>query len=53
MSGTTLNIQSFIGAIMAIGVGVANTILFVTFAEKSRLDGKVRCQGAIRSDKKK
>ncbi len=40
VTGTTLNVQSFIGAIMAIGVGVANTILVVTYAEKARLDGK-------------
>jgi multidrug efflux pump subunit AcrB len=33
---TTLNIQSFMGAIMAVGVAVANAILLVTFAEKSR-----------------
>ena len=34
ITGTTLNIQSFIGAIMAIGVAVANAILLVTFAER-------------------
>jgi multidrug efflux pump subunit AcrB len=33
---TTLNIQSFMGAIMAIGIAVANSILLVTFAERSR-----------------
>ncbi|HEX5104793.1 MAG TPA: efflux RND transporter permease subunit, partial [Pirellulaceae bacterium] len=33
---TTLNIQSFIGAIMAIGVAMANAILLVTFAEQRR-----------------
>jgi multidrug efflux pump subunit AcrB len=33
---TTLNIQSFIGAIMAVGVAMANAILLVTFAEKRR-----------------
>jgi len=33
---TTLNVQSFMGAIMAIGVAVANAILFVTFSEFSR-----------------
>jgi multidrug efflux pump subunit AcrB len=33
---TTLNIQSFMGGIMAIGVAVANAILLVTFAEASR-----------------
>jgi multidrug efflux pump subunit AcrB len=36
---TTLNVQSFMGAIMAIGVSVANAILLVTFAEKDRLSG--------------
>ncbi len=35
-TGTTLNIQSFNGAIMAIGVAVANAILLVTFAERNR-----------------
>jgi multidrug efflux pump subunit AcrB len=36
---TTLNIQSFMGAIMAIGVGTANAILLVTFAEERRRAG--------------
>jgi multidrug efflux pump subunit AcrB len=35
-TGTTLNIQSFMGAVMAVGVAVANAILLVTFAEKRR-----------------
>ena len=38
-TGTTLNVQSFMGAIMAIGVAVANAILLVTFAEQSRQQG--------------
>ena len=37
-TGTTLNIQSFMGAIMAVGVAVANAILLVTFAEYRRLE---------------
>jgi multidrug efflux pump subunit AcrB len=36
LTGTTLNIQSFNGAIMAIGVAMANGILLVTFAESQR-----------------
>ncbi|HWB09149.1 MAG TPA: efflux RND transporter permease subunit [Pirellulales bacterium] len=36
LTRTTLNIQSFIGAIMAIGVAMANGILLVTFAEQHR-----------------
>src|SRR5437763_10749598 len=35
-TGTTLNLQSFMGSIMAIGVAVANAILLVTFAEDYR-----------------
>jgi multidrug efflux pump subunit AcrB len=35
-TGMTLNIQSAMGAIMAVGVAVANAILLVTFAERSR-----------------
>jgi multidrug efflux pump subunit AcrB len=37
---TTLNIQSFMGAIMAIGIAVANSILLVTFAERLRHERK-------------
>jgi multidrug efflux pump subunit AcrB len=37
---TTLNIQSFMGSIMAVGVAVANAILLVTFAERYRQEGK-------------
>ncbi|HLY19016.1 MAG TPA: efflux RND transporter permease subunit, partial [Bryobacteraceae bacterium] len=39
-TGTTLNIQSFMGAIMAIGIAVANSILLVTFAEQARHAGR-------------
>jgi multidrug efflux pump subunit AcrB len=46
-TGTTLNIQSAMGAIMAVGVAVANAILLVTFAERTRLsDGNARHAGA-------
>jgi multidrug efflux pump subunit AcrB len=37
LTRTTLNIQSFMGAIMAVGVAVANAILLVTFAERARV----------------
>src|SRR5207253_485350 len=36
LTGKTLNIQSFMGCIMAIGVSVANAILLVTNAEALR-----------------
>jgi multidrug efflux pump subunit AcrB len=47
LTGTTLNVQSFMGAIMAIGVAVANAILLVTFAEQSRRQGESPLQTAI------
>jgi len=39
LTGTPLSIQSFMGAIMAVGVAVANAILLVTFAERARVQG--------------
>ena len=39
LTGTTLNLESFMGTIMAIGVAVANAILLVTFAEQNRRNG--------------
>ncbi len=47
VTGTTLNIQSFMGAIMAIGVAVANAILLVTFAERSRHGGAAAGEAAV------
>jgi len=47
LTGTTLNIQSFMGAIMAVGVAVANAILLVTFAERSRMDGATAAAAAV------
>jgi multidrug efflux pump subunit AcrB len=46
LTGTTLNVQSFMGAIMAIGIAVANSILLVTFAESARHDGMASLQAA-------
>jgi multidrug efflux pump subunit AcrB len=47
LTGTTVNIQSFMGAIMAIGVAVANAILLVTFAERSRVGGAAAATAAV------
>jgi multidrug efflux pump subunit AcrB len=47
ISGTTLNVQSFMGAIMAVGVAVANAILLVTFAERSRIQGAPADRAAV------
>jgi multidrug efflux pump subunit AcrB len=40
ITGTTLNIQSFMGAIMSVGIAVANSILLISFAERLRLEGR-------------
>jgi multidrug efflux pump subunit AcrB len=47
-TSTTLNIQSFIGTIMAIGVAMANGILLVTFAEHERQVGLSSREAAVR-----
>ncbi len=49
LTGTTLNVQSFMGAIMSVGVGVSNALLIVVFAEKNRHDGMRATEAAIRS----
>ena len=48
LTRTTLNIQSFMGAIMAIGVAVSNAILLVTFAERDRLAGAESVAAAVK-----
>ncbi len=40
VTGSTLNLQSYMGIIMAVGVSVANAILIVTNAENLRLEYK-------------
>ena len=47
LTRTTLNIQSFMGAIMAIGVAVANAILLIIFAEEHRRAGNASNVAAI------
>jgi multidrug efflux pump subunit AcrB len=47
LTRTTINVESFIGAIMAVGVAVANAILLVTFAEEMRWQGGSALDAAI------
>jgi len=47
ITGTTLNLQSFMGAIMALGVSVSNSILLVTFAEEWRQRGVSSTEAAL------
>lgn len=51
VTGTTLNIESFMGMIMAIGVAVANAILLVTFAERARKENRTSNQAAMEGAK--
>ncbi len=53
ITGTTLNVQSFMGAIMSIGVGIANAILLVVFAEDSRRGGMTANEAAIHGAQKR
>jgi CzcA family heavy metal efflux pump len=39
ITGTTINVESLMGAIMAVGVGVANGNLLITFANELREEG--------------
>src|SRR6202050_3625372 len=47
VTGTTLNVPSLMGAIMAVGVASATSILLVTFAREQQLAGKTAFQAAI------
>jgi multidrug efflux pump subunit AcrB len=47
ITGTTLNVPSLMGAIMAIGVASANSILLVTFAREQQLAGMRAFDAAI------
>jgi len=50
---TTLNIESYMGAIMAIGVGTANAILLVTFADQHRRGGASSIESGIEGVKER
>jgi multidrug efflux pump subunit AcrB len=47
ITGTTLNVPSMMGAIMAVGVASANSILLVTFAREQQLAGHSAFEAAI------
>jgi multidrug efflux pump subunit AcrB len=47
ITGTTLNVPSLMGAIMAVGVASANSILLVTFARERQLAGRTALRAAI------
>jgi len=47
LTGSTLNLQSYMGIIMSTGVSVANAILIVTNAEKLRLEYRDASKAAV------
>ena len=47
VSGSSLNVESFMGSIMAVGVAVANSILIVNFANDMRQEGLNAFQAAL------
>jgi multidrug efflux pump subunit AcrB len=51
LTGTTLNIQSFMGAMMAIGISVANSILLCTFADQYRREGMTSTEAAVEASR--
>jgi multidrug efflux pump subunit AcrB len=47
LTGTTINVESLMGTIMAVGVGVANGNLLITFANELREEGQDAFASAI------
>jgi multidrug efflux pump subunit AcrB len=50
IAGKTLNIQSYMGCIMAIGVAIANAVLFITAAEVRRKAGDIQTAYLLASE---
>ena len=46
ITGTSLNVESFMGTIMAVGIAVSNSILLVSFANESR-EGEHKDMSAV------
>lgn len=47
LTGTTLNIESFMGSIMCLGVSVSNSVMLVTFMTDHWLNGRHSVEAAI------
>ena len=46
-TGTTLNIESFMGSIMCLGVSVSNSVMMVTFMDEHWKAGKASAEAAL------
>jgi multidrug efflux pump subunit AcrB len=53
LTGTTINVQSLMGAIMSIGVSVANALLLVTFAKERWHAGAPPADAAIEAARRR
>jgi len=52
LTGTTLNVESFMGTIMAVGIAVSNSILLVNFANDIRVERNLGAlEGALEAGK--
>ncbi|MCI0427786.1 MAG: efflux RND transporter permease subunit, partial [Nitrospiraceae bacterium] len=49
ITGTTFNIQSFLGTIFTVGVAVSNGILLIEFAKQQEAEGLPRDQALVRA----
>jgi predicted RND superfamily exporter protein len=53
VSGTTLNIESFMGAIMSIGVSVSNSVMLVSFTARDWQEGLSVPDAAVRGGRER
>jgi multidrug efflux pump subunit AcrB len=51
LSGSTINVESLMGTVIAVGVGVANGNLLITFANDLREDGYTAVNAAIEASR--
>ncbi|MGZ6140041.1 MAG: efflux RND transporter permease subunit [Myxococcaceae bacterium] len=51
VTGTTLNVESFMGAIMSVGIAVSNSILLVSYANEVRSQGLGPLDAALEAGK--
>lgn len=49
LTGTMLNIQSYIGTIFMVGIAVSNSVLLVEFANRLRAEGMPTVEAAVRA----
>lgn len=49
LTGTTLNIQSYIGTIFMVGIAVSNSVLLVEFANRLRAEGVAPLEAVVRA----